>query len=135
MVGHDHPSDWLVGVATEVLPVTKRPTLYRQGDVLLRAISAIPVAVEPSDREAGRIILAHGEATGHAHAIDAPESEAKLLTTAENQRFLRLVADVDLVHEEHSSIRLPAGSYEVILQREWSDDDDDQRERDRWRFD
>jgi hypothetical protein len=98
-------------------------------------VGAIPIDAGPRDREAGRIILAHGEVTGHAHAIDAPEFEASLLSTSENQRFLRLVADVDLVHEEHSTIRLPAGSYHVILQREWTDDEDDQRERERWRFD
>lgn len=113
----------------------KRPALYRQGDVLLRVVDAIPVAADPCGREAGRIILAHGEVTGHAHAIDAPDAEATLLTTAENQRFLRLVADVDLRHEEHATIRLPAGSYEVILQREWTDEQDDQRERERWRSD
>jgi len=41
----------------------------RQGDVLLRRVEHIPENVTPVPRENGRIILAHGEATGHAHAI------------------------------------------------------------------
>jgi len=115
--------------------MAERPILVRQGDVLLRAVGAIPVTATPLDRDAGRIILAYGEVTGHAHAIEAPEAEATLLTTEENRRFLRLMAGVDLVHEEHATIRLSPGLYEVILQREWTDDDDVQRERARWRFD
>ena len=55
---------------------------------------------------------AYGEVTGHAHIIDAPESQATLLM-AERTRFLRLIADVDLTHEEHAPIHLPAGTYEV----------------------
>ena len=115
--------------------MAERPILYRQGDVLLRLVDRIPTKVSAVDREAGRIVLAHGEVTGHAHAIEAPEAEATLLTTAEDQRFLRLMAGVDLVHEEHATIQLSPGLYEVILQREWTDDNDDQRERARWRFD
>jgi hypothetical protein len=128
----DRPRD---AVVTEVLPLAERPILYRQGDVLLRAVDAVPATAAPVGRDAGRIILAYGEVTGHAHAIDAPEAEATLISTAENQRFLRLMADVDLVHEEHATIHLPRGLYEVILQREWTDERDDQRERERWRFD
>jgi hypothetical protein len=115
--------------------VSERLRIYRQGDVLLREVLAIPDAATPVDRDAGRVVLAYGEVTGHAHAISAPEEEAVLLSTTENERFLRLVADVDLVHEEHDPIRLPAGTYAVVLQREWTDEDDDRNERDRWRFD
>jgi hypothetical protein len=132
MDSRDRPRD---AVVTEVLRLAGRPILYRQGDVLLRAVGAVPASAKPVGRDAGRIILAYGEVTGHAHAIDAPEAEATLVSTAENERFLRLMADVDLVHEEHATIHLPRGLYEVILQREWTDERDDQRERERWHFD
>jgi hypothetical protein len=115
--------------------MARRPTLFRQGDVLLRAVDRIPGGTTLVARESGRIVLAHGEVTGHAHAIAAPEAEATLLTTDEQARFLHLVADVDLTHEEHAPIHLPAGLYEVILQREWTDEDDARHERERWRLD
>ena len=51
----------------------------RQGDVYLIPVVAIPATATPVAREAGRLILAHGEVTGHAHAILAPDAE--LLTT------------------------------------------------------
>lgn len=109
-----------------------QPVLFRQGDVLLRAVDALPdSAARVVERDAGRIVLAYGEVTGHAHAIAAPESDATLLMT-ERARFLRLIADVDLTHEEHAPIRLPQGTYEVIRQREWTDEAGDEEER--WRY-
>ena len=115
--------------------MSERPRMFRQGDVLLREVSTIPDRATPAERDAGRIVLAYGEVTGHAHAIDAPPDEAVLLTSADQARFLSLVVDADLVHEEHDTITLPAGRYAVVLQREWTDDDDDRHERARWRFD
>lgn len=113
--------------------MTDQPVLYRQGDVLLRAVDTIPANVTTvAKRDAGRIVLAYGEVTGHAHAILAPESEATLLTAGENARFLRLVADVDLVHEEHAAVHLPAGNYQVIRQRVWTDAAADEEES--WRY-
>jgi len=108
------------------------PSLYRQGDVLLQAVDTIPDAARPVARDGGRIILAYGESTGHAHAIEAPEAEATLLSVSENERFLLLVADVDLAHEEHATIRLPAGIYRVVRQRVWTDAAADAEEN--WRY-
>lgn len=108
-----------------------QPVLYRQGDVLLRAVDVIPdTARFVVKRDAGQIVLAYGEVTGHAHAIVAPEAEATLLMD-ERARFLRLIADVDLTHEEHATIHVPAGAYEVIQQREWTDAAGDEEE---WRY-
>lgn len=46
-------------------------THYRQGDVLITAFPMPHLAdkMAPAPLEAGRVVLAHGEATGHAHAI------------------------------------------------------------------
>jgi hypothetical protein len=64
------------------------------------------------------VVLAEGEATGHAHAIANPH--AILLSDQEtDRRFLRLAADAVLGHQEHGPILLPAGTYEVRRQREY----------------
>lgn len=98
--------------------------LIRQGDVLVVPCDSIPEAAKPVARDAGRVVLAYGEVTGHAHAIAAPE--ATLLSVSENERFLRIVgsAPVTLAHEEHSAIAIAPGTYRVIRQREWTDDDE-----------
>jgi hypothetical protein len=110
--------------------------IYRQGDVLLRRVAQLPaVDLVEIPRERNRIVLAHVEFNGHAHAIDAPIEEATFLSARDQRRFLRLVRDVDLRHEEHATINLPAGTYEVIQQREWTDaKHQEEIEEERWRY-
>jgi hypothetical protein len=92
---------------------------YRQGDVLLVAVAAIPQDARPLPRDQGRIVLALGEATGHAHAIADPG--AALLETQLQDRFLQVLAEggVLLRHEEHDPVLLPRGTYQVRRQREY----------------
>lgn len=94
--------------------------IYRQGDVLVVATDTIPPQVSKASREQGRIVLAHGEVTGHAHAILDRDADLYHAPDLED-RFLRVLADggVDLVHEEHDTVHLPAGDYRVTIQREY----------------
>lgn len=105
--------------------------IVRQGDVLLRPVPDIPAAAREVPRDAGRLVLAYGEVTGHAHVVDAPPEEATLLSVGERARFLRLMRDVELRHEEHDTLSLPAGTYQVIQQRVWTDADGDEEN---WRY-
>lgn len=99
-------------------------TLYRQGDVLIVATKSIPAAAKPVDRDNGSIVLAYGEVTGHAHAI-ADEGAVLLAASDTEDRFLRIMATsgVELKHEEHATITLPAGDYIVRRQREYTSAD------------
>lgn len=94
--------------------------IVRQGDVLIRRVKSIPANVEPIARENGRVVLAHGEVTGHAHAIAKPNA-ALFRDPALAAVFLLVTGDEPalLEHEEHSTIALAPGSYEVIRQREY----------------
>ncbi|MDQ7909758.1 hypothetical protein RB614_35080 [Phytohabitans sp. ZYX-F-186] len=90
---------------------------YRQGDVLVVAVERLPDGLTPVAREDGAVVLAHGEATGHRHAIREPHAE---LLEGRGERFLRIAGGpARLVHEEHDPIVLPAGAYQVIRQREY----------------
>jgi hypothetical protein len=52
-------------------------TIFRQGDLLTVAVRQLPKGCVAVPREHGKIMLAHGEATGHAHAIaDVPPDVA-----------------------------------------------------------
>lgn len=115
--------------------MNKKPTaVFRQGDVLIIPIrSAKPGKRIPRDN--GRVVLAYGEATGHCHAI--AHRGAELFELAEDRtkdgddvwaraaRILRISAKagVELRHEEHATIRLPPGDYEVRRQREYAPDE------------
>ena len=98
----------------------KKDLIFRQGDVLLRAVAAIPKGAKDITPQ-GRIVLAHGEVTGHAHAIaDAPAEVKPRLWDAGAERFLQVVAPASLQHEEHAPIELPPGNYQVIGQVEYA---------------
>ena len=95
--------------------------MYRQGDVLLVPVGAIP---EGLTRRTGRLVLATGEATGHAHVIE--DEAAALYGDALDQRFLEVLGEggVDLVHTsdpvEHDTLTIPPGIYKVHRQREYT---------------
>jgi len=94
-----------------------KPTLYRQGDVLLERVKNIPDTAKPVTTD-GKIILAHGEVTGHAHTIDSPDS---LLMEDSGVTYLDVrQAMAALVHQEHATVDLPVGTYRVTRQREYS---------------
>lgn len=94
--------------------------IYRQGDVLLNMVDQLPVgarvsAVAPDN---GRLLLALGEVTGHAHAVDAADAELLDVRTANRiDRYLRVRSRTRLVHEEHGPIELEPGLYRVGIQR------------------
>ena len=99
------------------------PWMIRQGDVLLVSVEAIPDgAVEQPRDESGRVILAHGEVSGHAHAVH--ETGVTVLLAANEEVFLRVLEPSNLVHEEHDHIAIPPGLYRVVRQREWTDADE-----------
>ncbi len=92
------------------------PSQVRQGDVLLVPVDEIPEAATVVPRDQGRVILAYGEATGHAHAFEA---FAATLLQDEDRRYLHLRDAAPLVHEEHAPITVAPGSYRVVIQREF----------------
>ena len=95
--------------------------MYRQGDVLIVPVKSIPKSVEPVARETGRIVLAHGEVTGHAHAIK--DKRAALFRDPKLAAIFMHVsgdAPVALEHDEHDTIQVPPGNYQVIRQVEYT---------------
>lgn len=96
--------------------------IYRQGDVLVAEIETVPAGVKPVPLESGRLVLAHGEVTGHAHVV---VGDAELFAASDvaelEERFLRVEQEgTEIVHDEHSPITLPPGNYRVLRQREYS---------------
>jgi type IV secretory pathway protease TraF len=93
----------------------KEQRIYRQGDVLLIEIDALPP--EAAEIEcADSIILAWGEATGHKHQIDA---DTATLYSWQGDRLIETRPGATLVHEEHSAIALKPALYRVVVQREY----------------
>lgn len=113
----------------------------RQGDVALVKVAALPADCTEVPWDKGRIVLAYGEVTGHAHAIadhvvrkprpgaadeiaDAaiarPQAKARLLVAPNGQRYLEVNEPVNLTHEEHTAHTIPVGFYQLPTQVEYS---------------
>ena len=94
--------------------------MYRQGDVMLALCeSDMPKKCKPVELELGRVILAHGEVTGHHHSFGSSSGVA-LLEAPSGDRYLKVKKQASLEHQEHGTIEVPAGTYRVIRQREYS---------------
>ncbi|MFJ2172089.1 hypothetical protein ACIQVO_04665 [Streptomyces sp. NPDC101062] len=102
--------------------------MFRQGDVLIVPVAeeAVPsylvdaekVSGEPRDAR-GRLVLALGEVTGHAHAIPGPGRLIRESGDTAGPVFLHLPDGGRVVHEEHAVIPLPKGWFRVVRQREY----------------
>ena len=93
--------------------------VIRQGDVaIIRTDRQLPSGCGAVKLENGRVILAHGEVTGHAHALE-PDGVA-LLESPEGRRFLKVDKEAAVTHEEHATVTIPEGIWEVRRQREYS---------------
>jgi hypothetical protein len=98
--------------------------VYRQGDVLIVPLAeeAVPSHVAAAPREPrdgrGRLVLALGEVTGHAHAVVGP-GELVREQGPFGPALLHLPQGGRVVHEEHGPIALPKGWFRVIRQREY----------------
>ncbi len=90
----------------------------RQGDLLFVGCE-LPKGVSIVERVDGRLLLSLGTATGHAHAIHTPDAK---LYAAGPIRFIMAPSGVQVVHDEHAAIELPAGTYRVVRQKEWRDE-------------
>jgi hypothetical protein len=93
---------------------------YRQGDVLLIRCAAMPADADPVEPENGRVVLAYGEVSGHSHAM--PASRVRYFREDGSGRaFIRVSGPgpAGLSHEEHGTIEVGEGVYEVRQQREY----------------
>lgn len=84
----------------------------QQGDVIMRRLDSMPEGKRKVVAK-GRIIVKHGE-SGHAHVIDAPESEAQLIDIG-GRMILELEKAQALQHvlTPHGNEPLVAGEHDA----------------------
>jgi hypothetical protein len=92
--------------------------MVRQGDVLLIPVDEVPHESRLVAHPPGRVTLAWGEATGHAHIV-VGDSRATM-REFETERYVILARNAELVHDEHAAIPLASGAYRVVIQREFA---------------
>ena len=83
---------------------------YRQGDLLIQKIDKIPAKVKYDQTG----IILYGEATGHKHKLFGGD-----VLRLEDKIFLNVPKNAEIKHDEHNTIKLKAGKYQVTRQREY----------------
>lgn len=93
----------------------------RQGDIFFE--SATPPG-NKKNKKLETTTLAHGEVTGHSHAITSPKLSDPGVQTEVDQNgdiyILSANEPIKIEHEEHGTITLPKGQwFRVTRQREY----------------
>ena len=82
----------------------------RHGNVILRKLNKTKIkGCVKHD-----LVLAEGEVTGHSHRLTRSVIEC----VDGGQRLVQVLEPTELVHEEHDSLVILEGVYEVLVQRE-----------------
>lgn len=101
---------------------------YQQGDVLLKRIDQLP---EGATKMLNTKVLQLGEVTGHKHQfateakvdiyVDAQFAGQEMSITPDEGKFIVVFGDepMALRHEEHRTIMVPPGTYQVDIVREF----------------
>ena len=89
---------------------------YRQGDVLLRAVTSIPSGL----KQTKSCTAALGEVTGHHHTIYSGATGYASDVDALVDYIEVTAPSADLTHQEHTTISLPTGNYQVVRQVEYT---------------
>jgi hypothetical protein len=87
--------------------------IYRQGDLLFREVNKIPGGFADSRNP----VILEGEATGHKHKL---VGGVVFRASYHREMYIRVENGGRIVHEEHATLVLPSGIYQVIRQREYS---------------
>jgi hypothetical protein len=71
--------------------------------------------------------VAFGELTGHSHRLALEDQDAAEVLEIGDGIFVRISRSggsieggATFIHEEHGPVRLPAGNYQVTIQREYT---------------
>lgn len=96
--------------------------VLRQGDLLFFSVADLPRDAKPRENEHG--IIQRGEASGHSHRLATVESATiyeNKISWRETDIYVRVgVAPVEVVHQEHKPITLPANTtFKVNRAREY----------------
>ena len=93
--------------------------IYRQGDVNLVPVKALPAGAEKVKPDNGRVILAYGEVTGHAHALPV-KAATQYKVGSSGKEYVQIKTPTALTHEEHAPVNLEPGLYEKRMAREYT---------------
>lgn len=97
----------------------KNSNIFRQGDTLIIPCDVIPTGL----KQTKKVCIALGETTGHHHSIYEGATGYASDVDALVDYIEVTTPSADLVHQEHTSISIPKGTYRTIRQVEYTPDE------------
>lgn len=85
---------------------------FQQGDVLFVKVDEIPESKKKNDN-----IVAEGEVTGHMHRVLGEDT--KVMVDSEGNLFVDAPSGTEVTHDEHGSIDVEPGQYEIRIVKEY----------------
>jgi len=97
----------------------KEQQQIQQGDVLFQRIRKLPENARPMilNARTRSVALIEGETTGHAHRLQ--DCQQVRLFHNEDCLFAHVAKSADVVHEEHQTVQLPPGIWQIDQVREF----------------
>jgi len=92
-------------------PHDKISRIYRHGDLLIKETKSMPV----DSKQLSTKVLAEGETTGHVHELTGQV----LVYEKQGKKFFDAKETIHLTHQEHKTIQIDPGTYQVIHEREY----------------
>lgn len=90
--------------------------ILRHGDLLIKEINEFPKNLKKLNHGT----LALGEQTGHHHTLQrVKEHQFDLLEDAQGNKFILILDRTDLTHQEHDTVTLEPGKYQMTIEREF----------------
>ena len=91
--------------------------IYRHGDVDIIEAEMPDGAVLKTRGQ--KLTIAYGEATGHHHTLYGTTPDAIIEYGYNEQRYLKIIEAVSLKHQEHNTLTILPGVYEISIEREY----------------
>lgn len=101
--------------------------LYEQGDVLCMSVDKIPTGTREVVSDG---ILASGEVTGHHHRLAPTQTMPATMPTlfrVNGVLYIDASAPFRVTHEEHKTLDVPAGIYQVGIVQEYDYDTEESK--------
>ena len=94
----------------------EQATMHRQGDLLFIRVEELPAHTKKGSK-----VLREGEVTGHLHQVATETAEVRDLVRGwgEDLKFVVAEEETQITHDEHGTIVLAPGIWQVVVQREY----------------
>lgn len=89
--------------------------ILRHGDLLIKEITKLPEDL----KEIKTNIVAEGEFTGHNHTVITEDNSIAVYSSFDGKKYLNCIKDAKISHQEHKTLEIPCGIYEVIIEQEF----------------